>query len=273
MNKKNLLYVIIGVFLIALSSAGLFYGLNKLSDKKKKEAISTDIIFTKETLPRIDGSTATQPLIDAFILNFTGKTTTEMEVSYTNTHQSYVKLINNEVDLIVVTEPREEELQLAKEKGLELEVTALVNEGFVFFVNKENSVNNLKLDEIRNVYKGEITNWKEFGGNDADMVVYQRPTNSGSKTGLLSLVMNGLEVKVPTSTETIATMAGIVDIVSDYDNGIHAIGYSYYYYANVMYKNDNLKYLAIDGIEPNYTTIQKGSYPLRTKYYIVTRKG
>lgn len=273
MKKKELLYVFIGTILIVVSSIGLFYGLNKLVDDNRKETITNDILFTKETLPRVDASLATQPLVDAFVLNFTGKTTKEMGVAYTNTHPGYVKLINNETDLIVVTEPSKEELELAKEKGIELDVTPVVNEGFVFFVNKENPVNSVSLDNIRKIYTGEITNWKDLGGNDAKMVVYQRPTNSGSQTGLLSLVMNGLTVKVPTLQEKIETMSGIVDVVADYDNGINAIGYSYYYYANTMYKNDKLKYLAIDGVEPNYTTIQNGTYPIKTAYYIVTRKG
>lgn len=273
MKKKELLYVFIGTILIVVSSIGLFYGLNKLVDDNRKETITNDILFTKETLPRVDASLATQPLVDAFVLNFTGKTTKEMDVTYTNTHPGYVKLINNETDLIVVTEPSKEELELAKEKGIELDVTPVVNEGFVFFVNKENPVNSVSLDNIRKIYTGEITNWKDLGGNDAKMVVYQRPTNSGSQTGLLSLVMNGLTVKVPTLQEKIETMSGIVDVVADYDNGINAIGYSYYYYANTMYKNDKLKYLAINGVEPNYTTIQNGTYPIKTAYYIVTRKG
>ncbi len=85
--------------------------------------------------------------------------------------------------------------------------------------------------------------------------------------------MKGKQVKIPTTTEQIETMGGIIDIVSDYNNGINAIGYSYYYYANVMYKNDNLKYLAVNGIKPEYSTIQDGSYPLLSAYYIVTRKG
>ena len=217
---------------------------------------------------------ATQPLVDAFIKDFTGSTPSELKREYTNTHPGYVKLINNETDLIVVTEPSEEELALAHEKGIELEVTKVVNEGFVFFVNKQNKVNNVTLDQIRKIYTGEITNWRELGGDDKEIIAYQRPVNSGSQTGLISLVMKDLELKIPTVKESVnLTMAGIVDYVADYENGIDAIGYSYYYYANEMYYNDHLKYLGINGVIPNYETIQDGSYPILTAYYIVTRKG
>lgn len=269
MKKKNnlLLYVLLVVIILG-SCVLLYLGLKKYLNKDDNK-----IIFDNESLPRFDASLATQPLVDAFILDFTGSTPKELGREYTNTHPGYVKLINNETDLIVVTEPSEEELALASEKGIELEVTKVVNEGFVFFVNKDNKVDNVSFNDLQKIYTGEITNWKELGGNDSEIIAYQRPVNSGSQTGLISLVMKGLELKVPTVKESVElSMAGIVDYVANYENSIDAIGYSYYYYANEMYKNDRLKYLGIDGVVPNYETIQDGSYPILTAYYIVTRK-
>lgn len=271
-NSKSIITIIGFIIVVLLSCLALWFVLEH-KNKIAEEEISNEIIFDETTLPRVDASLATQPLMDAFVLNFTGKATTELGVEYTNTHPGYVKLINNETDLIIVTEPSAEELALAKEKGIELEVTKVVNEGFVFFVNVNNEVDDLTLEQVRSIYTGEITNWKELGGPDKEIVAYQRPVNSGSQTGLLSLVMNGKEVKIPTVKESVTlTMAGIVDYVADYDNGLDAIGFSYYYYANVMYKNDNLKYIAINGVNPSFETIRDGSYPLLSAYYIVTRK-
>ncbi len=264
--KEILLWIVIAILMIG--SCALLYLYVK--DKEKKP---DQILFTKETLPRIDASLATQPLVDAFVEDFTGHSSKEMGIEYTNTHPGYVKLINKETDLIVVTEPSEEEIALAKENNVELEVTKVVNEGFVFFVNKKNPVESVSLEEIQKVYMGEITNWKDLGGEDAKIIAFQRPTNSGSQTGLLNLVMQGKPVKIPTTTERVETMVEIIDVVSDYDNGIHSVGYSYYYYANTMYKNNDLKYLGINGIKPTDDTIQNGTYPLLTAYYIVTRKG
>lgn len=278
-NKKNkgiIAVILVFILLIAASSAGLYLYLSKdkkVEDKEKEPEISNEILFTKDNMPRVDASLATQPLMDAFLDNFTGKDMKGLGMEYSNTHPGYVKLINNQADLIVVTEPSKEELELAKSKNIELEVTKVVNEGFVFFVNKNNKVNSISLENIRRIYSGEITNWSELGGDNAKIVAFQRPTNSGSQTGLLSLVMKDKKVKVPTTTEKIQTMSGIIEQVADYDNGINSIGYSYYYYAETMYKNDNLKYIAIDDVEPNMETIKNGTYPIRTAYYIVTRKG
>lgn len=270
-KKSGILTYAVIFMLMAFSCIIAYYYLVIIPNKDKED--TTSILYTQETLPRIDASLATQPLTDAFVLDFTGKTTSELGIEYSNTDPAYTKLINNEKDLIIVTEPSEDELQRAAAANVELEVTKVVNEGFVFFVNKDNKIDGLTFDEIVKIYSGEITNWNQLGGDDAEIIAYQRPENSGSQTGLYSLVMKGIPVKARTPKEEVnLSMAGIIEYVSDYENGLDAIGYSYYYYANEMYFNENLKYLAIDGVKPTYETIKDETYPILTAYYIVTRK-
>ena len=154
-----------------------------------------------------------------------------------------------------------------------MEVTPVVNEGFVFFTNVNNPVNGLSLKEIQDIYTDKITNWNQVGGDNAKIIAYQRPENSGSQTGMLSLVMKDKKIKEPKMEEYIESMAGIIDAVANYDNSKDSIGYSYYYYATTMYGNENIKFLAVDGVSPNHDTIKDESYPLITAYYIVTLKG
>ena len=285
-KKKSLAVPLLICLFAVLSVVGVFFAVKLLLPPEpvpapQEESVanelkedSTEILFTEETLPRVDASLATQPLVDAFLENFTGETSEELGVEYSNTHPGYVKLINNEADLIVVTEPSEGELELAAENDVELDVTKVVNEGFVFFVNKDNPVDSVTMEDLVKIYTGEITNWKELGGNDAEIIAYQRPENSGSQTGLYSLVLKGEKVKIPTVKESVnLSMAGIVDYVASYENSIDAIGYGFYYYVNTMYYNSNLKYLAVDGVKPTYATISDSSYPILSAYYIVTRKG
>lgn len=243
-----------------------------------KQEISKNPLFTLENYPKVDASLATQPLTDAFIENFTGTLPSEEELDYTNTHPGYVRLINDEVDLIVVTEPSEEELELAKEKGVELEVIPVVKEGFVFYVNGKNPVESLTVEEIQKIYTGEIKKWSEVGGNDEDIRPFQRPENSGSQTGMYSLVMKDKKIMKPMKEDLVDTMFAIINLVSDYDNGANSIGYSYYYYATTMYDTmdsaaaDRIKLLQVNGVEPNSETIQNNTYPLNTAYYIVINK-
>ena len=236
-------------------------------------------LFSLDDYPTVDASLATQPLATAFIKNFTGeKEISDERLGYSNTHPGYVKLINDEVDLIIVTEPSEEELSLAKEKGVELEIIPVVKEGFVFYVNSENKVDNLTLEQIQKIYTGEITNWKEVGGDDAKIRAFQRPVNSGSQTGMLSLVMKDLKMMKPITEDIIETMFSIINLVSSYDNGRYSIGYSYYYYATTMFQDidasvaNGITLLGVNGVKPNNETIYDGSYPIQTAYYIVIRK-
>ncbi len=263
--KKKIFTFIFVLFFMAIVVGGCF-----IYYEYSKGNIPTKQIFTKEEFPKIDASLATQPLVDAIYEDFTKSSSNDL--NYTNTHPAYVNLVDGKVDVIIVTEPSKEELEYAKEKNVELEVIPIVNEAFVFFVNKKNKIDNLTIEQIRNIYSGEYTNFNQVGGENSKILAYQRPENSGSQTGMLSLVMKDVKMKKPVTEEYIASMAGIIDIVASFNNEKQGIGYSYYYYANTMYNNENIKFLGINGVKPTYKTIQDKTYPIITNYYAVFNK-
>lgn len=255
---------VLDIIILVLLTGAVVFAL-VVGDRYKKHDNVRD-----DTLVRVDASLATQPLMDAYV---EGLNDYNLKKDYTNTDPAYTKLINGETDLIIVTEPSSDELKRASDAGVELEVTPVVNEGFVFFTNVNNLVNGLSLKEIQDIYTDKITNWNQVGGDNAKIIAYQRPENSGSQTGMLSLVMKDKKIKEPKREEYIESMAGIIDAVANYDNSKDSVGYSYYYYATTMYGNENIKFLAVDGVSPNHDTIKDESYPLITAYYIVTLKG
>lgn len=262
-NRKNIVIdILIIVLLVVMIILAIMIGFK---NNKTKE----DNNVKDDTVVRVDASLATQPLMDAYVDNLKDF---NLNKDYTNTDPAYTKLINGETDLIIVTEPSSDELKRANEAGVELEVTPVVNEGFVFFTNINNPVDGLSLNEIQDIYTDKITNWHQVGGDNTQIIAYQRPENSGSQTGMLSLVMKDKKIKEPKIEEYIVSMAGIIDAVANYDNSKDSIGYSYYYYATTMYGNENIKFLAVDGVSPNHDTIKDESYPLITAYYIVTLK-
>jgi ABC-type phosphate transport system, periplasmic component len=193
-------------------------------------------------------------------------------ILHNKTHPAYVNLIYGKADLIFVTGPSEEELKLAEDQGVELEIIPVVHEGFVFLANKDNPVEGLTLEQIRGIYTGKITNWKEVGGSDMPITPYQRPVNSGSQTGFLEMVMKEEIPMEPLMEQVVAEMGALIDAVAAYDNEPSAIGYSYYYFVMDMWGNDQIKLLSVDGIYPDKDTIRDGSYPLNTAYYAVIRK-
>jgi phosphate transport system substrate-binding protein len=274
------------VGLVAVAAGGVLAymgitetGLFQKEDKLERE-VSSELPWKVAEYPRVDASTATHPLAIAFYEDFTGDRSKALaDFGFTKTHEAYTRLINGDVDLILVTSPSEDELLMAKEKNMELLVTPVVKEGFVFFVSTDNPVDNLTSEQVRDIYAGKITNWKEVGGEDLSIVAYQRQRNSGSQTGMLDLVMKGVPLMTPPSENwQIGTMEAIVDAVSSYKNTSEAIGYSYYFYVTTMYQDidadvaDGIKLLSIDGVKPGEASIQSGKYPFTTAYYIVIDK-
>ena len=243
--------------------------------EEQEETISTDPIFSIENYPRIDASLAIHPLVDSIASDFMGIPVTELNYQYTKTRTSdvYKNLIDGKVDAIFAAEPSESDYKYAKEKGVELDVVPVTSSAFVFIVNNANKVDNLSLEEIVKIYKGDITNWKEVGGDDEIIIPYQRPNGSGSQTAMISLVMKDENFMTAPKMKVVGEMGGLVDAIAEYDNAKSAIGYSYFYYINTMYKRDEIKMIKVNGVEPTIETIKDGTYPVYTHGYVVTLKG
>lgn len=230
--------------------------------------------FTAETFPRVDGSTATIPLSEGMVkalLSYAAEEANEF-VHHNTTHYAYENLINGQCDVIFVTPPSEDEYQLMADSGREYEVQLVVKDAFVFLVNQENPVDNVSVEDLQKIYKGEITNWSQVGGADSEIVAFQRPDNSGSQTLMYKLLVPKAEIADAPSELRPAGMDDLVDAVSSYDEGINSIGYSVYYYASGMYTDPDSKLISVDGVYPTPETISNGSYPLSDGYYAVFDK-
>ncbi|MDP3487516.1 MAG: substrate-binding domain-containing protein [Bacillota bacterium] len=258
-KAQALVFLLVLAVVLTACDAGVF--------KAKKPS------FKLETYPKVDGSTVTIPLSEAIAAELLNKSLEEVRpyIYHNKTHQAYVNLITKEADIIFVTSPSEDQLDLAKEHNVTLEVIPIVSEAFVFLVNADNPVRGLTFKQIQDIYAGKVTNWNEVGGSDTPIVAYQRPVNSGSQTGFLELVMKGIEPMKPPTERIVAGMGELIDAVASYNNAPDAIGYSYYYFVVDMWGNDKVKLLEVDGIYPDKQTISSGQYPIKTAYYAVIR--
>jgi len=242
--------------------------INSGEENKKEEAL-----FTLENYPKVDASLAIHPLVDSIASDFLGVDESELDFEYTKTRTSevYRNLIDGKVDVIFAAEISKEDEEYARQKGVELKIIPATSSAFVFIVNTENPVENLTFEQIQKIYTGEITNWAEVGGESGDIIAYQRPTGSGSQTAMLSLVMKDKQIMTPPLTQIEQEMGGLIDAIAEYDNSKYALGYSYFYYVNTMYKKDTIKMISVDGVMPTIETIKNGTYPIYTNAFIVTR--
>ncbi|SEJ43301.1 phosphate transport system substrate-binding protein [Bhargavaea ginsengi] len=223
-------------------------------------------------LPVIDGATALYPLYASFTQAVYPEKDYEpymSEVMSNRTGQAYESLINGEVDLIFVAGPSDAQLERARQAGKELELTPIGREAFVFFVNEDNPVESLTQEEIRDIYSGKVTNWKEVGGRSTEIRAYQRPPDSGSQTALEAFMGDTPIMAAPTE-QTADLMSGIIEDVADYRNYGGAIGYTFRFYSQSMLGNDKVRLLAVDGVEPTADNIRSGDYPIVNELYVVT---
>jgi phosphate transport system substrate-binding protein len=223
-------------------------------------------------LPKLDGATALYPLYSAFArATYPEKEYiyVHSEVSCSNTVGAYERLIKGEADVIFAARPSKEQLELARLKGVELKLTPIGREAFVFFVNSKNSVKELSTKQIQSIYSGEITNWKEVGGKDEKIRAFQRPGNSGSQT-MLQKLMEGKNLMAPPKEDVATGMGDIINQTASYRNYKNAIGYSFLFFATEMVKNKEIQLLKIDGVYPDRSTIGSREYPLTAEFYAVT---
>lgn len=235
-------------------------------------------------MPVIDGSTSTYPFTEAVYGNLflNGYSHKDKPQKHSKSHASYERLINGEVDMLFASVyPASDILELAKEKGVELELVPIAYDAMIFFTNADNPATGLTSEQISKIYvDNAYENWKDIGGPDALLYPYCRNNDSGSHAQMERHFLNGKEIneKIRNETTSISMSNVLTDVVGaeTKDPAGYALGYSIYYYfknMDMFYDTSKtLKLLSVDGVEPNDKTIADGSYPLSNNTYIVLRK-
>ena len=192
-------------------------------------------------------------------------------VTFTNTVVGFERLIEGNVDLFFGARPSADQLAYAAEQGVELEITPIGREAFVFFVEEDEPVDGLTQDQLRAIYHGDVTDWSQVGGRAGEIAAFQRPAGSGSQT-MMEYFMGEVSLKEPQTYETVGSMEGVIRHVAQYANQRGALGYSFRYFIQGLSQEKGVKLLAVDGVTPDLAHIEDGSYPLTVPLCLVTRK-
>ena len=231
-----------------------------------------------EHFPRIDGSTANHPLLARIYSEICGLPMEEAETLVNfdlgSTGSIWANMMDHyegAPDLLIVYEPPEDVKEQYASELEHFEIDPLGRDGLVFLVNSKNEVDDLSVEELREIYTAKITDWSEVGGQAGPIQPFQRNADSGSQTLFMKLLMHGEPPMEPPTELVQVTMGGLIDGVAAFDGSGGALGYSVYYYANLMYANPDLKLLSVDGVAPTNETIENGSYPLTNDFYVVIR--
>lgn len=225
-------------------------------------------------LPVLDGAAALVPVYAAIIDNvypegcvtykggefsddnYYGENFAEdSAMQYKNTVRGYQAIVDGTTDILFCAGPSEEQKQYAEQKGVELVYVPIGLEGFVFFVNKNNPINNLSVDQIKKIYSCEYTNWSDVGGANRIINPITRLKGSGSQTAFENFIG---ECNIKNKSPFAITGA--------------SIGFSFRYYMDGIVENDNVKMLSVNGTYPNAKNIQNHSYPFVAQFYAIYRQ-
>lgn len=191
------------------------------------------------------------------------------KTTHHGTHDSHVRLIEGTAELILsARKPSDDELAMAEEKGVELVSHPVALDAFVFLRNRDNPVTSLTAEQIRDIYAGQITRWRQVGGPDNEIHAYTRDRNSGSQVAMERLVMEGRPMIHGRDMMAISMMGPFNSLRGDADG----IGYTFYYYDRYMAPIPNVEVLAVDGVAPGGETIGRRQYRFVTEVYATHRK-
>ncbi len=213
-------------------------------------------------LPVLDGATALFPVYSAFMdsvypdgsCEFDGENFSEKSLlQKRGTGGAYKAIVSGDADIIFVAQPSEQQIAFAEENGVELEYVPIGYEGFVFIVNSENPVENLTIEQLKGIYSGKYTNWKEVGGENIPINALQRVENSGSQTAMIAFM------------DETPLMESRTKLFG------RSIGYSFRFYVTDLAGKADIKLLSVDGIYPDKENIRNGAYPITDSFYAVYR--
>lgn len=209
----------------------------------------------------VNGSTTVGPIAESFAKYFEAVNTNVIfKVEASGSGFGAKALIEKKCDIALMSRfMKEKEFKMAVENGVMPVFHFVVRDGIALVVNERNPINNLNLEQIRNIYNGKIRNWKELGWIDKEIIVIARCTTSGTREVFDEFVAKN-EDSLRCHFEVVGNKE-IEDLVRKYDNAIGYVGLGFL---------EGVKVLSVNGIKPDFNTINDGVYPLTRPLFMVT---
>lgn len=210
----------------------------------------------------IDGSTTVGPIAKAFAEYYmAAHPDVNITVSESGSGNGAKSIVNGTCDIADMSRPmKDTEFKAAADKGIQPVAHVVALDGLPVLVHPQNPVAELTTEQIRKIYTGEITNWKEVGGPDLAIVVITRDTNSGTYETFETMVMD--KQKITEKAEYVGSNGAIRQRVQTTPA---AIGY-----AGLGFLDKTVKALKVNGVYPSAATVRTGEYPISRPLFMYT---
>ena len=254
--KKFIALLLAAVLTLALAACG-----SKTDTNTDANADNTNDDSTKTTITgtvATDGSTSMEKVIGALSESFMANNAdTTVTYNPTGSGSGITAVQEGTCDIGLSSRALKDE-----EKAAGLKETVLAYDGIAIIVHPDNPVSDLTIEQIAQLYTGEVTNWKDVGGNDAEVVLIGREAASGTRDGFESIT--GTKEKCQYRQELTSTG----DVITAVSQNPDAIGY-----ASLASIKDSVKALNVDGVTPSEATVKDGSYKVQRPFVLVTVEG
>ncbi len=228
-------------------------------------------LFASGDFPVMDSSTARKPVtseIYAFFCESTGAGGTTPLCS--TTHGAWLNIADRVADVALLAAPTQEEQDYLDERGVSVEMKLYGGDGLVFIGNRACGVSDMSLEQVRAIYRGEITNWAQLGGENHAIRVLYRDDQSGSQRLFERMLWK--DGSVPDFQALgFDRLDDMSTIVSECLYDPYAIGYSIMTYLNDVYGNEDLLAFSLNGYAASPENVAARNYPLGTQGYVVIR--
>ncbi|OPL17474.1 MAG: hypothetical protein AVO38_00365 [delta proteobacterium ML8_D] len=264
-NSKFLPLIIAGIIVIMISSMA-FAGCGDTGKPEEKAGVEADggLPFDGQELV-LSGSTTLLQVSEAWASAFMKEYGGTIIVNGGGSGGGIADLINGINDLANASRQiKEEEIEAARNAGYDIKEYTVLYDGIAVVVSSNVTVDDLIVEELSGIYRGEVNNWKDVGGEDAEIVIVARDSSSGTGEYFLEeIVQLGKTLKKSDYTETALRLQSNADVVNQIKNNSNAVGY-----IGLGYLEESLRTLKVEGIEASIETIKDGSYPISRGLYI-----
>lgn len=249
-KEHFILKKIITILCIAVMALSLFAGCGQKADDNNTAAAGGTV--------STDGSTSMEKVIGALGESFMeANSGTTFTYNPTGSGSGIQAVSEGRCDIGLSSRALKDD-----EKASGLKETTLALDGIAIIVNPQNPVKDLTLEQIAKIYTGEITNWKDVGGNDAEIVLIGREAGSGTRDGFESITGTRDACKLD---QELTSTGGVIEAVA---GNVNAIGYAS---LSAVEGKDTVKAVTVGGIACTEETVLDGSYAIQRPFVLVTK--
>lgn len=249
-NLKKIVSIILAAAFIMTVASACGKTTTDGTDTSKNDSKAAGTVST-------DGSTSMEKVIGALGEAFESDTGAKFTYNPTGSGSGITAVSEGRCDIGLSSRALKDE-----EKSQGLKETVLALDGIAIIVNPENKVDDLTIEQIAKIYTGEITNWKDVGGADAEIVLIGREAGSGTRDGFESIT--GTEDACKYRQELTSTG----DVITTVSQNPGAIGY-----ASLAALKDTVKAIKVGGVTPTEATVKDGTYKIQRPFVLVTKDG